>query len=57
MALVVQRSRTNACDEKRSGRVNSSRRKFLSIIFTVPIMHQVLTFESPPQETCDRREA
>jgi hypothetical protein len=54
MVSVVRR--TNARDEKRSGRMHSSRGKFASIIFTVPIMHQVLTFVSPPQETCGRRE-
>ena len=57
MASVVQRSRTNARDEKRSGRVNSSRVKFWSTIFTVPIMHQVSTFVSPPQENCGPRES
>jgi len=30
---------------------------FANTIFTVPIMHQILTFVSPPQETCGWRES
>jgi hypothetical protein len=57
MESVVQRSRTDAHDEKRNGRVNSSSGKISSTIFTVPVLHEVLTFVSPPQETCGRRES